>query len=546
MSGRTQTRSTGEADAEREREREARIAAARTGMTLAHWAARQPDRPAFVSPHGDRTFAELNAEANRLARAVRRRGLGPGDAVAAMIPNRVEFATVLMAALRTGLRFTPINWHLTADEAAYIVDNCEARAFVADGRFAAVAAGAAARAPGAAVRLGVGAGIDGFDPYDEVVGAEEGHDLEDPVLGGTMPYTSGTTGRPKGVHRPPVQPGARTVLPSFGYRPGESLHLCTGPLYHTAPLAFSLSGPLTAGAGVVCMDGWSPTETLRLIEEHRITHSHMVPTMFHRLLSLPDDVREAADVSSLRLVIHGAAPCPVATKRAMIEWFGPVLLEYYAATEGTGTFVGSEEWLRKPGTVGKPADPDHIRVLGADGEPLPAGEVGTVYLRAPASGRFRYFKDPGKTESSYQGDHFTMGDVGYLDEDGYLFLTDRSADLIISGGVNIYPAEVEAALLTHTAVGDAAVIGVPDEEWGESVLAVIEPQPGVEPSDELAAELIDHCRELLAHFKCPKLVDFVDRLPRTDSGKLYKRRLRDEYRARARAGAAADPEGRTA
>jgi long-chain acyl-CoA synthetase len=566
VSGPTTAAATGgarEADAEREREREreARIAAARTGMTLAHWAARQPDRPAFVSPHGDRTFAELNAEANRLARALRRRGVRPGDAVAAMIPNRVEFATVLMAALRTGLRFTPINWHLTADEAAYIVDNCEARAFVADRRFAAVAAGAARQAPGATVRLGVGGeaggsggsggseasgGIDGFDPYDEVVGAEEGHDLEDPVLGGTMPYTSGTTGRPKGVHRPPVQPGVRTVLPSFGYRAGESLHLCTGPLYHTAPLAFSLSGPLAAGAGVVCMDGWSPTETLGLIEQHRITHTHMVPTMFHRLLSLPDAVREAADVSSLRLVVHGAAPCPVATKRAMIEWFGPVLLEYYAATEGTGTFVGSEEWLRKPGTVGKPADPDHVRVLGAGGEPVPAGEVGTVYLRAPASGRFRYFKDPGKTESSYQGDHFTMGDVGYLDEDGYLFLTDRSADLIISGGVNIYPAEVEAALLTHTAVGDAAVIGVPDDEWGESVLAVIEPQPGVEPSDELAADLIDHCRELLAHFKCPKQVDFVDRLPRTDSGKLYKRRLRDEYRARARAAATADPEGRTA
>ncbi|HEY8527167.1 MAG TPA: AMP-binding protein [Acidimicrobiales bacterium] len=520
-------------------DREAFIRAARTGMTLAYWAARQPDRPAFLSPHGDRTFAELNAETNRLARALRRRGLGRGDAVAAMVSNRVEFATVLAAALRTGLRFTPINWHLTADEAGYIVDNCEARAFVADARFADVAASATATAPNATVRLAVGGAIDGFEPYDEAIVGEDGADIDDPVLGGTMPYTSGTTGRPKGVYRPGPPP--RTAVPSFGYEPGESLHLCTGPLYHTAPLAFSLVGPLNAGAGIVCMDGWSATETLRLIEEHRITHTHMVPTMFHRLLSLPEEVREAADVSSLRLVVHGAAPCPVATKRAMIEWLGPVLLEYYAATEGTGTFVGSEEWLAKPGTVGKPAEPDHIRILGPDGEPLPAGEVGTVYLRAPERGRFRYFKDPDKTASSYRDDYFTMGDVGYLDEDGYLFLTDRSVDLIITGGVNVYPAEVEAALLTHTAVGDVAVIGVPDAEFGESVLAVVEPQPGVEPSDALAAELIAHCRDLLAHFKCPKHVDFVDHLPRTDSGKLYKRRLREEYRARAAAAAGSSP-----
>ena len=517
-------------DRDREREREARLAAARSGMTLAYWAARQPDRPAIISPHGDRTYAELNAEANRLARALRLQGLRPGDGIAALVSNRAEFATTLAAAQRTGLRFTPINWHLTGDEAGYIVENCEAKAFVGDARFATVAAESASRAPRTTTRLAVGGEVDGFEPFDRVIADESGDDLNDPVLGTTMSYTSGTTGRPKGVHRPPVEV-RRSSYPSFGYRPGESVHLCTGPLYHTAPLAFSLIGPLAGGAGIVVMDGWSADETLRLIAAHRITHSHMVPTMFHRLLSLPEDVRAQADVSSLQLVVHGAAPCPVATKRAMIDWWGPVLLEYYAATEGSGTIVTSQDWLTKPGTVGKPRDPDHVRILDPDGDPLPAGEVGTVYLRAPERGRFDYFKDPEKTASSYRGGYFTMGDVGYLDDDGYLYLTDRSVDLIISGGVNVYPAEVEEALLSHPAVGDAAVIGVPDAEWGESVLAVVEPQPGREASDELAAELIEHCRRQLAHFKCPRRVDFVERLPRADSGKLYKRRLREEYRA---------------
>jgi long-chain acyl-CoA synthetase len=273
---------------------------------------------------------------------------------------------------------------------------------------------------------------------------------------------------------------------------------------------------------------------LRLIERHQITHTHIVPTMFHRLLSLPEDVRKSYDTSSLRFVIHGAAPCPVAIKQAIIEWWGPVLYEYYAATEGSGTFVTSEDWMKKPGTVGKPPSPDHIRILDADGDgdgrELPAGQVGTIYIKAPKGLEFSYYHDPAKTASAYRGEHFTLGDVGYLDEDGYLYLTDRSVNLIISGGVNIYPAEVEAVLFSHPSVGDVAVIGVPNTEWGEEVLAVVEPQPGVATSAELEAELIAWSRARLAAYKCPRRVDFTDQLPRQDNGKLYKQKLREDYR----------------
>jgi long-chain acyl-CoA synthetase len=516
-----------------------RIAALSQGMVVSHFAGLHPDEAAVIQ--GDRTvtFAQLNHRANQLVRALRARGVRPGDGIALMCANRVEFVEAYAAAERGGLRLTPVNWHLNGDEAGYIVDDCEAVAFVADARFAEAAAAAAAAAPGATVRLAVEGSIEGFEDYESAVAGEDGHDIDDPRLGTRMLYTSGTTGRPKGVFRPPASAAEAAVTAAAaatvsGYRADTGqLHLCTGPLYHAAPLLLSLAPSLNAGVGVVLMDAWDAAETLRLVDRHRITHSHMVPTMFHRLLSLPQEVRDAHDVSSLQFIIHGAAPCPVAVKAALIEWWGPIVFEYYAAIDGSGTTVTSTDWLRKPGTVGKPVTEDHIRILDDDGDDLPPNEAGTVYLKSPAVGRFAYFKDEEKTEGAYKGDWYTLGDVGYLDDDGWLFLTDRSAHLIISGGVNIYPAEVEAVLLTHPAVGDVGVIGVPNHEWGEEVKAIVEPQPGVEGTPELAAELLAYCRERLASFKCPRSVDFTAELPRHDNGKLYKQALRQAYREEA-------------
>jgi long-chain acyl-CoA synthetase len=515
--------------------RDALLEAMGRGMALSLWATAKPGDPAIISDLGDRTFAELNGRANQLARALRRRGAVPGDAVAMLCSNRPEFAEVLAGCQRAGLRLTPVNWHLTPEEAGYIFDDCEAKVVVGEARFADRVQAAADRAPSATVRLSVGGAVEGFEPYESATAVEDDSDIDDPTIGGTMLYTSGTTGRPKGVRRPPgaaLAGATQTQSLLAAARAGAkrpSMHLCTGPLYHAAPLAFSLSVPFFQGMGVVLMDGWDAEETLRLIERHRITHTHMVPTMFHRLLSLPEPVRTSYDVSSLRYVIHGAAPCPVAVKRAMIDWLGPIVVEYYAATEGTGTFVSAEDWLARPGTVGKPATADHVRILDNEGGNLPPGEVGTIYLKAPEGARFTYYKHPEKTATAYSGDYFTLGDVGYLDADGYLYLTDRSADVIISGGVNIYPAETEAVLITHPAVGDVAVIGVPNTEWGEEVKAVVELQPGVVGTDELASELISWCRQRQAGFKCPRTVDFTGELPRQDNGKLYKRSLRDGY-----------------
>jgi long-chain acyl-CoA synthetase len=507
------------------------LQAAANGMAVALWAKLIPERAAVITDAGQLSFRELNARANRLVRVLRSAGLKSGDGVALLSSNRPEYAEVFAAIRRAGLRLTTINWHLTAEEAAYIVVDCDAQAFIAEARFAAIALAAAKQAPRLQVRLAIGGAIEGFGDYQAALIRESADDVDDPQLGTTMLYTSGTTGRPKGVQRVGVVPNSLATLGfSDNYHPGQSVHLCTGPLYHAAPLSFSLGIPHMYGATVVMMDGWDAELALKLIQQHRVTHTHMVPTMFHRWLSLPRGVRDRYDVSSLQFVLHGAAPCPVSVKQRLIEWLGPVVYEYYAATEGTGCGVDSHAWLEKPGTVGKPVSAGHIKILDDAGQELPPTAIGTVYLAAPEVGKFNYYKDTDKTTRAYRDTHYTMGDVGYLDADGYLFLTDRSAHLIISGGVNIYPAEIEAVLIAHPGVADVGVIGIPNDEWGEEVKAVVELQPGYAASPNLSEELIEFCRARLAHFKCPRSVDFLPGLPRHDNGKLYKQALRAMYR----------------
>jgi long-chain acyl-CoA synthetase len=501
-------------------------------MSIALWARYTPDTTAIISPTGNRTFAELNARCNQLVRALRARGLRAGDSVALVLANRPEFAEVVFACSRAGLRYTPINRYLSPQEIAYIINDCGAQALVGDARFAQLLGETTGLCPGAVVRLAVGGDIEGFEDYNAVLGAQDGSDIDDPQLGARMLYTSGTTGRPKGVVRQPnysTQLEAITSAPRYQAGSGQ-MNLCTGPYYHGGPLTFSLIMPLNQGVGIVIMEKWDAAEALRLIEKHRITHTHMVPTMFHRLLRLPEEIREQADVSTMQYILHGAAPCPVASKQGMMDWFGPILWEYFAATEGSGASCSPEQWLRKPGSVGLPPAPDHVRILDDNGDPCPPGVVGNIYLKGEGELDFEYLNDPDKTAGARRESHFTVGDIGYLDEDGFLFLTDRSSSVINSGGVNIYPAEVEATLLEHSIVRDVAVIGIANPEWGEEVKAVV--QVDQVPGDEAVAaeELMAFCRDRIAHFKCPRSVDFATELPRDDNGKLYRRKLLEAYR----------------
>lgn len=507
--------------------------AAVEGRVISWFAATAPERVAVVSDRVTLTYPELDARVNQLVHHLRSRGLRTDDAVALIAPNRAEWVETYAAAQRAGWRITPVNFHLGANEARYIIEDCGARAVVMDASLTDLEPAAASAEIKVAIDGTDHADFAGWDDYESVLAAQPTSAIDDPIRGTIMLYTSGTTGRPKGVSRSRTDGVATLTEARFsGYLPG-AVHLVTGPLYHTAPLMLSLNTPLHGGATLVLMEQWDAASTLDLIAAHRVTHTHMVPTMFHRLLALPDNVREAADTSTLLAVVHGAAPCPVHVKQRLIEWFGPVVWEYYGATEGAATLVDPKTWLRKPGTVGKPDPIDHVIVGDANAKPLPANTPGNVWIKTARADRFEYHGDPEKTSGAYRGDYFTLGDVGYLDNDGYLFLTDRSAHLIVSGGVNIYPAEVDAVLLEHPAVGDAATIGVPDDEWGESVLAVVEVAEGITADDALAAELIAHCRGRLANFKCPRAIDFVARIPRQDNGKVAKTKLRAEYRERA-------------
>jgi len=510
-----------------------RAEAAATGMTLAYHAQQRPAQTAVVSSFGERTFMALNGKANQLARVLRNAGLKPDDGVAMLLANRPEFLEVYYACQRAGFRITPINWHLTGDNASYVVGNCEARAFIADVKCSAEARRALQDNQSLAVSLSVGGYVEGFDDYQEVLGKESPADIENPEIGTHMLYTSGTTGRPKGVYRERVAPTSNQTVTRAqslaAFNPDTDCTLCTGPAYHAAPLAFNILAPIANGVGVVMMDKWDAEETLQLIETHKVTHTHMVATMFHRLLALPEDIRKKYDLGSMRYTIHGAAPCPVHVKQAMMEWFGPVIYEYYAATEGGGGFfVDPHDWLTKPGTVGKaPVDADN-KICDEQGKEVAQGTVGTIYFKAPKV-RFKYFKDDKKTSDSYMGDYFTLGDMGYFDPDGYLFLTGRSAETIISGGVNIYPQETDDVLLKHPAIADVCTVGIPNDEGGEEVKSVVQLAAGVEAGDKLADDLILFVRQTLPAFKAPKSIDFVDDLPRLPSGKIQRRVVRAPY-----------------
>ncbi|MGA6166505.1 acyl-CoA synthetase [Amycolatopsis magusensis] len=503
-------------------------------MSLGLWniAEAEGDRTAVVEPDGTEvTYGELAAKANAYANGLRELGLDTGDVVVVLQPNGAELVAAYFAAIQTGLYLVVVNWHLIGPEIAYILTDSGAKAFLAHERFAEVAVAAADEAGiPAGARFAVGA-VDGFRPIEDLAASPDRPEVR--TAGSPMLYTSGTTGRPKGVRRPltgadPDEvPAASTwFFGIFGLEPGDGhVHLCGSPLYHTAVLNF-VAISLQLGHSAVLMDRWDPAEMLRLIERYRVTHSHMVPTQFRRLLALPD--RERYDVSSLRCMIHGAAPCPPEVKRQMLDWWGPVVTEYYAATEGGGTAINGEEWLRKPGSVGKPWPGSTIKVLDEDGKELPTGEIGTVYMRMGDS-KFEYHKDREKTERARVGDLFTLGDVGHLDEDGYLYLHDRRNDMIISGGVNIYPAEIEGELVMHPKVADVAVFGVPHDDWGEEIKAVVQPAEGVSGDPALTTELLEFAASRLAKFKLPKSVDYLPELPRDPNGKLYKRKLRDPY-----------------
>ncbi|MET8332266.1 acyl-CoA synthetase [Streptosporangium canum] len=515
--------------------------------TLGFWRLAQadPEWIAAVDPDGtEHRAGDLLARANRLVHGLRELGLKAGDGLCGLVPNGSDGLVLYLAALQAGWYYTPVNWHLTGPEIGYIVADSEAQAFFVDERYAeeglrGVTESGIARDRVFAFgrleefrRLGAAEGV---RPASELTDGRPATAPADRTAGATMHYTSGTTGKPKGVRRPlsGLDPDDAAelmtfLLTLFGITPGAgNAHLVTSPNYHTAVTQFGGTA-LHMGHTLVYMDRWDAEETLRLCERYRVSNSHMVPTHFKRLLALPEEVRSRYDLSSLKWMIHAAAPCPVPVKWAMFEWWGDCIYEYYAATEGGGTIATPEGWKKHPGTVGTAWPISELLIVDENLEPVPAGTPGTIYMKMMGV-RFEYKGDQAKTEANRLKDHFTVGDIGYLDEEGFLFLCDRKADMIISGGANIYPAEIENELMVHPKIADVAVFGIPDEEWGEQIKAVVEPAPGVAPSPELAAELIESLRGRLSKMKWPRSVDFIEEMPREPNGKLLKRKLRDPY-----------------
>jgi len=502
-------------------------------------AAEEPERPALIMAGTGEvlTYGDLDRRSLRLANALRAAGHGPGDVVALLASNTLEAFEVYWAAIRSGMYLCAVNWHLQPSEISYIINDSGASALVVSADLRELAEGFREEIPKVRTRLCYGGSISGFDDYENVI-AEASDELpESQPRGIDMLYSSGTTGRPKGVK--PALPDLQVDEPGdlltellrgcYGFGK-ETTYLSPAPVYHAAPLRYCAAVQAVGGT-VVLMEKFDPEAALRAIERYRITHSQWVPTMFVRMLKLPEQVRNSYDFSSHRKAIHAAAPCPIDVKQAMIDWWGPILYEYYASTEAIGmTMIDSEQWLRKRGSVGKPVL-GTVRICDDDGQELPPGQVGTVYFERDEI-TFEYHGDPEKTKESRHPEHpnwATVGDLGYVDEDGFLFLTDRKAFMIISGGVNIYPQEVENVLTMHPDVLDVAVIGVPDPEMGEAVKAVVQPMPGAQPGPELERKLIEYVRERIAHYKAPRSVDFVTELPRKPTGKLFKEKLKERY-----------------
>ncbi len=503
------------------------------------------DETALVDARGSTSFAELAERSTRLLTALLAAGLQPGDTLAVVAGNQSEYYEIMMACAHGGFVYVPVNWHWVADEIAYVLDDADARAVFVDARFIETSADAIRRSRTALPALVVSIGLVDppvpFTDYEALLATGSIDAPADQWLGGPMFYTSGTTGRPKGVV------GALTggsELPSEimtfvaagmkQYVPPGGRSLLCGPIYHSAQWALSFL-PLINGSSVVMQQSSDPAETLALIDRHGITNVHLVPTQMKRLLALPEATRRQFVGTSLQVAWHGAAPCPPDVKRRLIDWWGPIVSEYYGATEGGFvSTISAAEWLRKGGSVGRPLDTVDVVVVGDDG-PVDAGDSGVIYVRSRMGMDFTYHNDSDKTASAHlEPGLFTMGDVGFVDDEGYLWLSDRRIDMIISGGVNIYPAEIEGVLAAHPSVDDVAVIGVPDDEWGEQVKAIVQPVDGFDVGDRAAAEslvleLIDYCRERLAGYKAPRSVDFIDVIPRTASGKIVKAPLRDPF-----------------
>jgi len=511
-------------------------------MYPGHHASTAPDKAAAIHARTGEvlTYAELDARSNRLAQLLWAEGLRRGDHLAVFLENDLRYFEVAWAALRSGLYLTTVNRYLTAPEAGYIVDDCGAQVLISSRAVHEAASGIPERAPGCWRFLVVGGPPEGaadcFESYEAAIAEYPPEPLAEEPLGELMLYSSGTTGRPKGISRPlPDRPVSRglalnPVLKGLFRVEPDSVYLSPAPMYHSAPIGFCTSVQ-SLGGTVVMMDRFDAREALAALEKHAVTHSQWVPTMFSRMLKLPEGERARFDLSAHRVAIHAAAPCPRKVKEQMFAWWGPILHEYYGGTELNGlTYVGPEDWLAHPGTVGR-AVMGTIHICDERGEDLPAGESGLVYFerdKAP----FAYHKDPEKTRSAQHPKHPTwtaLGDVGYLDDQGFLHLTDRASFMIISGGVNIYPQEIENELITHPKVEDVAVVGVPNAEFGEEVKAVVQPIAGVEGDEALAEELMAWARQHLAAYKCPRSIDFERELPRLPTGKLYKRLLKDRY-----------------